>query len=307
MSNKHTDQPSSGLDKQREDIVSLLSGAKKSAEHELVRSAMASKGDVTRIMGYDNLAACLQRLRTIEGGKGTLGKGFVVAQRAHAALLASRSELATAFGSGGSEGVRLTYANAACALWHIVTLLCAEGVSFVKPKDGRGDPQIQVNAGGAARIASLTPVKRLEEFCNQAEKHGFKDLVKQEAAKLEHGATVLVEFWGAIAIGMAVVAGLIALLSIARWLAEYYYNTRGQVSSWLDTQAAFLQANAAALGQGSPERAAQEKRVEQLKRLADRIRVDADDAERLAKASREPDRAPTPVGTANHMPSGMLV
>jgi len=304
----HTNDPGAQL-------AGLLADARRSSDHELVRSAMSSKGDITRITGYDNLEACIKRLKTIDAGKGAMGQGLTTVVRAHAVFTGHRADFQAAFAEGGSEAVRLAYANAATALWHVVTLLCAEAVSFDPPKGGRGTPVIGVNRGGAARVATLTPVRRLTEFCDQAEKSGFKRLIREDAVRAEYEAGALVEFFGpaaglaakavtavtgamgtvgtvATGVGLAI-AATIALVYGARWLAEYYYSTRGQVATWLETQATFLKTNATALGQGS-KREGQEKWAERLRRLADRVRVDADDAERLVTAPHGQTRTPSP-------------
>lgn len=272
-------------------IGALIERLRSRSDHESVKLAMASKGDVTRMEGYKNMAACLERLRTLEGGSGSLGKPLRVAVGAHAALLQHRPAFSAAFGRDGSEGARLVYANACAALWHLTSLLCANGVTFVKGADGTYSPVL--NKSGADGLAGSVFVTRLERFVDAADKHGFDQMVSESAPFVEREALAgnrLLEFELTIAtVGLAA-AGIMALLYVARDLAEKFYSLRGTFSRWLEVQARFLDMNAAALGTSKPvPRAKQEEYAARLRALADRIRVDDDDTERDAARSIQAD------------------
>ena len=260
-------------------IGALLERLRRRSDHESVKAAMASKGDVTKVEGYKTLSECLTRLAAIDGGTGSLGKPLRVAQRTHAVLLKQRPAFAHAFGKGGSEAVRLVYANVVSALWHTVSLICAEGVTFVKGANGTYSPV--ANRGGVDALAGSVLVTRLERFVTAAEKYGFEQAVTEAAPLFEQEA--FHEAIGLIAGMTLAAAGIAALLMLARDLAEKFYSLRGTFARWLEVQARFLDMNAAAIGDGRPAaRAKQEEYASRLRALADRIRVDDADTEREA-------------------------
>ena len=121
----------------------------------------------------------------------------------------------------------------------------------------------------------------------QFSKNGFKDLVTERATLVEREA--LSEEFGTILTGIGLaVTGLAALLFLARDVVEWVYSLRGNVSRWLETQARFLDMNAAALGADrTVTRAKQAEYAQRLRALSDRIRVDAADAERETVRSIE--------------------
>lgn len=270
-------------------IGALIERLRHRTDHEMVKAALASKGDITKMEGYDNLSKCIARLSTIDGGNsGAMGRPLRAAKNAHATLIKSRPAFQKAFRDGGSEATRLVYANAVTALWHTVSLLCAQGVSFTKGNDGTYRPTVnaQVNS-----LSSSVPVTRLEKFVESASKYGF------EAVVTEHAETIEQEVIGesiamTVAVAAAAVTGLVTLLYIARDLAEYYYQLRGTAARWLETQAKFLEMNAAALETGQAgARAKQEAYAARFRSLAERIRLDAADAERGAERGIRDDDA----------------
>ena len=261
-------------------IGSLIARLRNRSDHELVKAAMASRGDVTKVEGYKNMAECLSRLQTIEAGTGALGRPLRTAKRAHDALLRHRSAFTKAFGSNGSEAVRLVYAAAVAALWHSVSLLCAEGITFVKGADGNYSPVI--NKASVDEMANSVVIARLEKFVNAAEKYGFEEIVTETASTIEHEA-----FHESIGKVLGIMAGsaaaLMALLYIARDITEWLYSLRGTATRWLEVQARFLEMNAASIATAKPTaRAKQEEYAAKFRALADRIRIDEVDASKQA-------------------------
>ena len=262
-------------------VGALVERLRRRSDHEAVKAAMASKGDVTKMDGYANLSSCITQLSTIEAGSGSLGKPLRVARRAHAVLQQQRPAFARAFAPGGSEAVQLVYASAVAALWHTVSLLCADGVTFVK--GATGNYSAVANRSGVDGMAGSIVVTRLEQFVDQAEKYGFDTVVTEAAPAIESEAlreAVLHELVGTVIAGLG---ALTLLLYIARDLAEWFYALRGTFTRWLETQARFLEMNAAILGASkSAARSKQEEYASRLRALADRIRVDDADAARTA-------------------------
>ena len=279
-------------------IGALIERLKKRSDHEIVAAATVSKGDVTRVQGYEQLKKCLDQLGVLNGGSGSLGRPYKAARDAHAALLKHRPAFQAAHGASGSEAVRLVYAQAVACLWHGVSMICAEAVRFDPRPGGVGYVAVVVPEG-VTSLSSTVPVTRLEQFAGAAGKYGFKEVVQESAAVVEREAT-LQEDMGlttAIAGGVALFGLLVYL---ARDLAEYFYNLRGSLAKWLDMQVSFLEMNASGLGPAQAgARAKQEEYARRFRALADRIRVESADAERESR--REIDR---PVAQAAVAPGG---
>lgn len=268
-------------------VGALVERLRRRSDHEAVKAAMASKGDITKVEGYKNMADCLSRLAVLDSNSGSLGKPLRVAQRAHQVLLKQRPAFTHAFGKDGSEAVRLVYANAVAALLHTVSLLCAEGVTFVKGASGNYSPV--ANRAGIDSLAGSVIVTRLERFCDSAEKYGFEQTVTEAAPMFEREA--FNEAIGLIAGAALAVTGMVALLLLARDLAEKFYSLRGTFTRWLEVQARYLDMNSASVSSPAA-RAKQEEYATRLRALADRIRVDDADTERSAvKAIQDDDRA----------------
>ena len=255
----------------------LLEKLRRRSDHEAIKAAMSSKGDITRMEGYNNLRDCISCLLTLDRGM-TLGKSLRVAKLTHESLLKNHRVFADAFGKGGSEAVQYVYANTVAALWHLVSLICAEGVTFVKTPSGSYGPII--NKNGVDSLNASIFVTRLEQFNAQADKYGFKKIVTESAPIIEKES--LREDIGFIPGILLAVTGLVALLLIARDLAEKFYSLRGTFSRWLDTQASFLEMNAATLVNKPVPREKQEAYAAKLRALSDRIRVDDADTENQA-------------------------
>jgi hypothetical protein len=263
-------------------VGAVLARLRRHSDHESIKLAMASKGDVTRMKGYKNLEACLGRLNLIDGGNGSIGPALRTANDTRSVLIRRREVFVAAFQKDGSESVRLVYANAVAALWHLVTLLCVEGVKFVKEADGTYIPV----ANPANKVAESIFATRLAGFVASADKYGFEEVAGNTAVAAEREE--LRESLG-VMVGLAI-TGLIAFMLLARDLSEKFYSLRGTFSRWLEVQAGFLEMNAATL-ERNVSRERQEKYAEKLKSLSERIRVDELDTEREAsEAIKKDDR-----------------
>jgi hypothetical protein len=137
-----------------------------------------------------------------------------------------------------------------------------------------------VNRNGVNNLNSSIFVTRLDKFNVQAEKYGFKKIMTESAPIIEKES--LREDIGLIPGILLAVTGLVALLLLARDLAEKFYSLRGTFSRWLDTQASFLELNAATLASKPVAREKQEAYAAKLRALADRVRVDDADTEQAA-------------------------
>jgi hypothetical protein len=270
-------------------VGALMDRLRRRSDHESVKAAMSSKGDVTKVEGYKTMAECLVRLAAIDAGSGSIGKPLRVAQRTHAVLLKHKAAFTASFDKSGSEAVRLVYANTVAALWHTVSLICADGVTFVKSPTGSYGAV--VNKSGIDGMSGSVIVTRLERLNDAADKYGFTQTVTETAQAVESELFREADL-GFLAVAGLAVAGLVALLLISRDLAEKFYSLRGTFSRWLEVQARFLEVNASAIDGKPGVRAKQEEYATRLRALADRIRVDDADTEKDAvKAIQQDDHS----------------
>ena len=283
-------------------VSAILARIRGRSDHDSIKAAMRSTGDITRMDGYANMLGCIERLRPLDAG-GRLGKPYRVAVITHATLLKHRKVFQAAFQQGGSESMQYVYASTAAALLHLVSLLCAEAI--ILAKDASGSYTMTVNTDGVKELTGSIFVTRLDAFNMQADRQNFNAIVN-ESAPLVDDAALHESFIAAAAVVAAGVTGVIALVYIARDLVEKFFELRGTFSRWLEIQARFLEINAAAIGTARPApRAKQEEYASRLRSLSDRIRVDDVDTERQAqRATSDNDRhltAPSslsPVGSA---------
>lgn len=274
-------------------IGSLIERLRSRADHDLVKAATASRGDVSRVEGYVQLDQCISRLVNMDAGKGSLGRPLRAARGTRDALLKHKAAFASAFGQGGSEAMRLTYVQAVAALWYTVSMMCAQCVRLDK-NPSTGTYLMQVDPAGVETLSNSTPVSRLEQFVEASAKYGFAQNVAENAPIVEREA-LFCESNGAIATVVGGAAALLAIVYIARDLAEFFYRLRGSMSKWLDMQAKFLDMNAAQLQPGAADvRARQESYAARFRALADRLRIEAADAERSVGKSSVPAAAPPP-------------
>lgn len=263
-------------------IGGMLERLKRRSDHDSVAAANASRGDVTKVAGYKDMKACLEALSMIDGGAGGLGEPLRVAKATHAALAKHRSTFVEAYGASGSDAMRLVYAQAVAGLWFTTTALCARCVDF--NQDRSGNRINGVNRDGVKTLSESIVVKRLKDFVERTDRYGFNEAVQLSPA-VEREASLREDFGASAAIAVGLVAAVGALVYIARDLAEFFFSVRSSMAKWLEVQASFLELNAKRLDAGSSPRIAQEAHVARFRALADRIRVDADDAERSARTA----------------------
>lgn len=282
-------------------IGSIIERLRTRSDHEGIKSAMETAGDVKKMDGYANMAGCLTRLTNIDAGRGTMGRPLRTAIESHNLLLKHRDVFTAAFRSDGSEAIRLVYANTVVALWHLVTLLCAEGVSSDKGQDGNYN--MVVNPAGIKKLETSIFVTRLEKFNANVKKHGFKTLANESAPMVEREM-----FHEAIftTIGLAI-GGILGFIYIARDLTAKFYELRGSFHRWLSVQASFLEMNAASQGVRPASRERQEDYARRLRALADRVSIDDVDTERSAvRAIQMNDRELAEISSRSQSTSGGL-
>jgi hypothetical protein len=248
------------------------------SDHESIKAIMESKGDITKVKGYPVLAQCINNLLNIDAGRNTLGKPLRVAKETHEILLRNRATFIHAFKSDENKAVKLIYANATAGLWHLVSLICAECLIFIKGSDDIYRPI--VNNVKVDELSKSLIVTRLEQFNDKANKFGFEKLMSETSQIVDDES--LHEFVDIATIGL-VFAGFVALLLIIRDLCEKFYVLRGAFSRWLEVQAKFLEMNAYSKSLDPITKEKQESYAKQFRALAERISIDDVETEKEAK------------------------
>jgi hypothetical protein len=78
-----------GARRDEEELAQVISSIRRRKSTDLAEAAMSSKGDVTKMAGYQNLVMCLTQLRALEAsaGNGSMGPGLRASSDALAALV----------------------------------------------------------------------------------------------------------------------------------------------------------------------------------------------------------------------------
>jgi hypothetical protein len=303
--------PASQSDIQK--VAAAVEGFRKRKDTQLARMATVSRGDVTKVEGYENLVACVGQLTALQSGygSGALGPALTAVQDALAGLLNHKKAFMASFNGEGAEAVQYIYVGAVMASFAAVSMLIAEAISFA-PNPQTGYMMPRVDETGAGRVAKSILVARLTRFAAAAQRKDFEQAALAMASRAEEAAMAEAA-WGDLAglatfagigaagaaltgVGVLVGAGIgliLGLLYAARDIAAYVYASRTKAAQWLELQANFLEANAAALqpGQRVPKET-QMRYVQTMRQLADRIKIDAAEADREATAvSHDEDRA----------------
>jgi hypothetical protein len=274
---------------------------------------LASRGDFWAIPHAKDLTACQNQLLALEHshGTGSFGPSLQLAAEGLAALISHRPMFKAAFAAGESgRAAQEVYAGLVTAVWAATSLIIANCVSYA-PSGSGGFLMPRGDADGAGKLTRLIPFQVLSRLVKAANSHGFEEALASAAGVQE--AAALRESWGdaafdilqkassaapavlgalvsaakhPIGIVLLSITALVAALYIARDMAIWVYQLRSSWSRWFEIQAAYLEANAAALDPS--KRVAREKQegyVQALRALSERIKVDAADAERGAAES----------------------
>lgn len=99
---------------------------------------------------------------------------------------------------------------------------------------------------------------------------------------------------GAVVVPFITVAGLIAIVSLARQLIFYFYHTRVKTAEYLEMESSFLEANRLSVEASKlpPEKKQkvlmkQDKVILKMRRLADRLHINMEDAGSAARAEEK--------------------
>jgi len=242
-----------------------------------------SKGDVTRVPGYKEMADALRWLQAIDvsAGKNGLGAPLQTAKDAHHLLLSNKKAFQDSFRGQAATG-RYVYIGAVLALYGTVSLIIAECIDFEQVRGGTFEPVVKRPA--VDNVMGSLPVTRLERFVARASKANFAQSLNETAPLIEQ--EVLTEMGVGLPAFMAGAAIVTFLLWFARDMTAWFFAVRKRFSVWLELQARFLELNAARLS-GARNAAAVQKQLEYattFRSLADKVRVENAAGTREAEA-----------------------
>ena len=247
-----------------------------------------SKGDITKIDGYQNLVDCIATIHNIlDQYHQPMGANINVLEEALENLV-KRVDLFTKSYKLNVEMPMIIYNTIALSIVKGVSLMIASCIEFVKLPDDRGF-DIAVDKAGLAKTANMVLFKDLIKFNKICADGSFDKAMDYIIAGTAGGKNftggALLAFSAA---SVAVVLGLILMIiPVIRELIFVLYYMRAGISNYFDMQANLLQMNAYNvqndLARDLKERkriaAEQNKIADAFKKISSAIKIDSKTAD----------------------------
>lgn len=240
-----------------------------------------SKGDVTKFKGYDSMRQTLSLLDELSRKQQVRVEEVAVVTSALDALVAHREYLSKGF-QLDKEFIVLQYNYLVLACMHVTSATISAYVDFVKQVNKTDVVLVSPNDSGVSLM-----LRDLQQFVAFTKTGKYGQSLKQ---LVEHSRD---NFIGADGVSLAFVAlgAATLIVPLMRELIFVFYYSRMRVSDLLDQQAKFLEINkqgVQALSASAKEKNAilkrQSAQIDKLRRLSDRIRVDASMSDAKAKS-----------------------
>lgn len=233
-----------------------------------------SKGDITKFKHFEIINGTLEMLYEIKDKSGIhVMKELDVIKTALTNVINHKKEFTVGFLQDNNI-IILIYNTAVASIISGLNLLISTMVEYVRTPNATIEPII-TNIGKHKSL-EFSLFNSLEEF--------NKIIEKGELKKLSNGTQNKDNFLGSAVGGAAIVLGsLIMIVPVVRELIYFVYNTRMNISNYLDQQAEFLKLNANAIKFNGDIRTVdnrkqviskQEKLSKKLVSIADKFRLD---------------------------------
>lgn len=243
----------------------------------------ASAGDIEKMKSYKSTVECLNVLDELLKKNRISEPALGEVRLAISNLVMLKPFFMNGFKLKNSCIV-ITYNTTVMAVIDAVTMLIAEYMNYIVGPS-KEPFKLTGKTDKSRGILSLESLK------------AFNGLVKDNTLQntlLSLTTTPRSNFTGAVAIPFAVVAGLIAIVSLSRQLIFYFYHTRVKTADYLEMESSFLEANRLSVEASKlpPEKKQkvlmkQDKVILKMRRLADRLHINMEDAGSAAKTEQK--------------------
>lgn len=229
-----------------------------------------SKGDISKFDGYDNMVATINMLKQLSKKFGIKMGELDIVDTALSNIRAYRKTFTSGFHLG-NEFLTMYYNSLVYACVESTSLILASYVSYVKSVN---TTEFTLKKGKG--IYGNVCINSLDKF-NRSVKNGeFAKFSKNALDKNKQNFT-----GSAVAITTAIAVAA-SIIPILRQLVFYYYDTRMNVSEYLEHQSMFLRMNKNAIDSkslGAQKRndviKKQESYARKLDEISDKIRVNS--------------------------------
>lgn len=178
------------------------------------------------------------------------------------------------------QWVILTYNTTVMAVLDAVSMLIAEYMNYMI---GPIKDSFQLT-GKTDKGRGLVSLETIQNFNHLVKNNTMQNTLQQGMTMGKKNAI------GPVTIAVGTVLGLIAIVNLARLCIFYFYKSRVKLAEYLDLESSFLEANQLSVKASKvpPEERKrilqkQEKVILSMRRLADRIKINAEDASITAK------------------------
>lgn len=275
-----------------------------------------SKGDISKVTGIDQTMECLDDLMKIHEANGIPTQDIVEIKT----MISTVTRLRRGFEFGfktNTDYLIILYNTIVMAIMDATSMLIANYTTYMVTPNEINYSSVTAKSGKHRGTIAIDSIRRFNSMASDGSLDSIVNTIVTNVSKPagtrkneETGATESLTAAAAITaakaaplavkvlLGVAAGAGVTALtifsfrkLTIAlRELVYYYYCSKVKLSDFLETQAAFLESNRLVV-QSSNRPASQkmsilqkqEKVILKLRRLADKIKINAEDAEEKSK------------------------
>lgn len=258
-----------------------------------------SKGRILKVEGMDDAMECLNILLQLHGKHGIPTQDIVEVKSAISTL----SRLSSSFEYGffiNNDYLVVTYNTIVMAILDSTSNLIADYTTYmVTPDEVQYTGVPRKNKG--REVLSIDIVKRFNKLARDGTIDSTVNTIVTNITKRSAGTRTTAKvaatesltvsaIIGAVALTASALFGIKALISLVREGVFMFYHSRVKFADYLETQAAFLEMNRLVV-EGSNKPASQKKQIIQkqekvilkLRRLADKIKINAGDAAQKAE------------------------
>lgn len=239
-----------------------------------------SKGDVEKLKCYKPTIDCLDAVEQLMKQNNIKETALDDTRMAISNLIKMKPYFVNAFETK-QEYIIVVYNTCVMAVLDATRLLITEYVNYMT---GPNKEPFKLT-GRTDKSRGLRSLECLRTFNKLVKDNTFNDtMVNLQSATASNLS-------GELAIPLAVIGGLVAILTFSRQLIFYFYQGRVRVSEYLEMEAMFLEANklsveASKLPPNKKEKVLlkQEKVILKLRRLADGLKIKMEDADVSSRA-----------------------
>lgn len=241
-----------------------------------------SKGDITKYEGYQPMLNVIDTLKGLSKQSGVTIPELETVERSIEYIRSMKNDFELGY-KVKSAFVIMSYQTLVYACIESTSALISSYVDFVKSPD-----MIMIKITKSDHKGKWVCIENLEKFNSSVKSGEFGKVIKM----VNENVVSKNNFLGTATVAtISAIAGTILVVTIIRELIYYFYNTRKNISEYLEQQAELLEINKKSIELNSQLTSAkkkeiqkkQEKSIAKLKKISDGLKVSSTLAEKEAK------------------------